>query len=174
MINLLIFSGIAGIVFSLLVVPFVMNNDEAGVKFTFNRGAATITSALLFAVILFTFYYFTNMDRNWTSLWVGLIIVTLLGVLSAGAKERKFKVVLFLGSLGFGLYMLTAPLFNADKKYEVVEMEQKTEITAFDETKTPASVPPQFARNKMKKAFSQVPNTSYYELGNLQTQKVNG
>jgi hypothetical protein len=26
----------------------------------------------------------------------------------------------------------------------------------------------------MKKAFSQVPNTSYYELGNLQIQKVNG
>ena len=46
------------------------------------------------------------------------------------------------------------------------------EITAFDETKTPASVPPKFARNKMKKAFGQVPNTSYYELGNLQIQKV--
>ena len=26
----------------------------------------------------------------------------------------------------------------------------------------------------MKKAFAQVPNTSYYELGNLQIQKVNG
>ena len=26
----------------------------------------------------------------------------------------------------------------------------------------------------MKKAFGQVPNTSYYELGNLQIQKVNG
>ena len=46
------------------------------------------------------------------------------------------------------------------------------EIKAFDETKTPASVPPKFARNKMKKAFGQVPNTSYYELGNLQIQKV--
>ena len=29
-----------------------------------------------------------------------------------------------------------------------------------------------FARNKMKKAFSQVPNTSYYELGELQIQKI--
>jgi hypothetical protein len=53
-------------------------------------------------------------------------------------------------------------------------MEEKVEIKAFDEKETPASVPPQFARNKMKKAFGQVPNTSYYELGNLQIQKVNG
>ena len=60
-----------------------------------------------------------------------------------------------------------------NKKYKAVEMDQKVEIKAFDETKTPASVPPQFARNKMKKAFGQVPNTSYYELGNLQIQKVN-
>ena len=53
-------------------------------------------------------------------------------------------------------------------------MEEKTEIESFDENETPASVPPKFARNKMKKAFGQVPNTSYYELGNLQIQKVNG
>lgn len=53
-------------------------------------------------------------------------------------------------------------------------MKEEVELEAFDETKTPASVPPQFARNKMKKAFGQVPDTSYYELGNLQIQKVNG
>ena len=53
-------------------------------------------------------------------------------------------------------------------------MKEKTEIEIFDEKETPASVPPQFARNKMKKAFGQVPNTSYYELGNLQIQKVDG
>ena len=52
--------------------------------------------------------------------------------------------------------------------------QKKVEIAPFDETQTPASVPPRFVENKMKKAFGQVPNTSYYELGNLQIQKVNG
>ena len=52
-------------------------------------------------------------------------------------------------------------------------MTEKTEIEMFDEKETPASVPPKFVRNKMKKAFGQVPNTSYYELGRLQIQKVN-
>ena len=94
--------------------------------------------------------------------------------LSAGGKDRQLKIVLFLGALAFGAYILSAPLFNADKKYKAVEMDQQVEITAFDETKTPASVPPKFARNKMKKAFGQVPNTSYYELGSLQIQKVDG
>ena len=138
----------------------------------FNRWAALASTAALIAVIVFGVYYLSNLDRNWTSLWVMLLIVTFMGVLFAGSKDRKPKIILFIGAAVFGVYLLSAPLFNADKKYKAVEMDQKVEITAFDETKTPASVPPKFARNKMKKAFGQVPNTSYYELGNLQIQKV--
>ena len=139
-----------------------------------NRWSAMIGTAIFSAVIIFVFYYLTNMDRNWTSLWVLLLAVTILGALLAWGKERKVKIVLFLAALVFGAYLLSAPLFNANQKYKAVEMDQQVEIKAFDETKTPASVPPKFARNKMKKAFGQVPNTSYYELGNLQIQKVDG
>ena len=180
MFNLLIFSIIVGIVFSLVIVPFILSTqakrgaDEEAVRTPFNRGAAIATVAILSAIAVFVFYYTTNMDRNWTSLWMVLLVVTLLGALSAGGKDRKVKLVLFLGALVFGAYILSAPLFNADKKYKAVEMDQQVEISAFDETKTPASVPPKFARNKMKKAFGQVPNTSYYELGSLQIQKVDG
>ena len=180
MFNLLIFSIIVGIVFSLVIVPFILSTqakrgaDEEAVRTPFNRGAAIVTVAILSAIAVFVFYYTTNMDRNWTSLWMVLLVVTLLGALSAGGKDRKVKLVLSLGALVFGAYILSAPLFNADKKYKAVEMDQQVEISAFDETKTPASVPPKFARNKMKKAFGQVPNTSYYELGSLQIQKVDG
>ncbi len=176
MINLLVFSIIVGIVSSLIIVPFTTtvktnkNNEEQ--ELVFNRWAALASTAALIAAIVFGFYYVSNIDRNWTSLWVMLLIVTIMGVVFAGSKDRKSKIVLFIGAAVFGVYLLSAPLFNADKKYKAVEMDQKVEITAFDETKTPASVPPKFARNKMKKAFGQVPNTSYYELGNLQIQKV--
>ncbi len=173
MINLITFAIIAGVVASVIIVPFVLNNKETKVTVPFKRGAAMASTAILFAVVIFVFYYVTNMDRNWTSLWATLLIVTFLGVLVAGSKDRKPKIVLFLGALAFGAYILSAPLFNAEKKYKAVEMDQQVEIKAFDETKTPASVPPKFARNKMKKAFGQVPNTSYYELGSLQIQKVN-
>lgn len=172
MINLLIFSIITGVVSSLIIVPFVLNNKETKVTVPFNKGAAMASTAVLCTVIVFVFYYVTNMDRNWTSLWGPLLVVTLLGAIVAGSKDRKLKIVLLLGAIAFGAYILSAPLFNADQKYKAVEMDQQVEIKAFDETKTPASVPPKFARNKMKKAFGQVPNTSYYELGNLQIQKV--
>ncbi|MBE1553154.1 hypothetical protein [Sporosarcina limicola] len=172
MINLIIFSIIVGLVASVIIVPFTTGDKEA--KLSFNRWAAIATTAVVFAIMIFGFYYVTNMDRNWTSLWVLLLIVTLLGVLVSGGKDRNVKMILFLGALIIGAYVLSAPLFNANKKYKVVEMDQQVEIKAFDETKTPASVAPKFVRNKMKKAFGQVPDTSYYELGNLQIQKVDG
>ena len=172
--NLLIFSIIVGVLSGVIIVPFVTRNKKTEEKPSFNRWVGMASTAVLFVVMVFVFYYVTNMDRNWTSLWVFFLVVTLLGAFVAGGKERKAKIVLFLGALILGAYVLSAPLFNANKKYKAVEMEQQVEITAFDETQTPASVPPKFVRNKMKKAFGQVPNTSYYELGNLQIQKVDG
>ncbi|WP_342513719.1 hypothetical protein MKY34_02710 [Sporosarcina sp. FSL K6-1522] len=173
MINLLVFSIVVGVVASVIIVPFALNHREGKEPIQFNRWAALASMTILVAVMVFVFYYVTNMDRNWTSLWIVLLVVTLLGALLDGSQGRKVKVVLFLGALVLGAYLLSAPLFNAKQKYKAVEMEQQVEIQAFDETKTPASVPPKFARNKMKKAFGQVPNTSYYELGSLQIQKVN-
>ncbi|MFD1929710.1 hypothetical protein ACFSFY_16850 [Sporosarcina siberiensis] len=173
MVNLLILSIITGVLASLVIVPLVKVNQETEEKLTFNRMTALAVTATVLSLITFGFYYVTNMDRNWTSLWVALVVVTLLGVLVASGKERNVKVVLLLGSIVVAAFVLSAPLFNADKKYEAVEMKEEVEIKAFDDAKTPASVPPKFARNKMKKAFGQVPNTSYYELGNLQIQKVN-
>ncbi|AOV06489.1 sulfite exporter TauE/SafE family protein [Sporosarcina ureilytica] len=174
MIQLMIFSVVVGIIASAIIVPMAINNQETEKAIPFNRLAALLATAVFITLIIFGIYYATNLDRNWTSLWVVLLIVTFISVLVAGQKERKLKIGLFLAALAVGVFILSAPLFNANKKYSIVEMDQKIEITAFDETKTPASVPPKFARNKMKKAFGQVPNTSYYELGHLQIQKVNG
>ncbi len=174
MINLIIFTVIVGILTSFVIVPFTIHDKESKKPISYNRWTALAATAILVIVIAFGFYYVTNLDRNWTSLWILFLVATLLGSVVAGGKERKLKIGLFLVTLVFGAYLLSAPLFNANKKYKVVEMAEQVEITAFDETKTPASVPPKFARNKMKKAFGQVPNTSYYELGRLQIQKVNG
>ncbi|MDW0116714.1 hypothetical protein QTL97_07185 [Sporosarcina thermotolerans] len=171
MINLLLFSLVVGIISAIIIVPFgSKENGEAA----FNRIGALSGAVILIGLFTFLIYYLTNLDRNWTSLWAMLLAATILGIIFATGKERSIKVVLFLAALSVSAFILSAPLFNADQKYEAVEMDQQVEIKAFDETKTPASVPPQFARNKMKKAFGQVPNTSYYELGHLQIQKVDG
>jgi len=165
----LLYSVVVAIVAALLIMPLTL---PKGKRKGIVSGVIGIT--VLLAIFLFVFYYVTNIDRNPSALWPIAILATGIGMFLSTGTERFAKGVLFLASLVFGGYMLSATLFNADEKFESAQMEQQVEIEAFDETKTPASVPPQFVRNKMKKAFGQVPNTSYYELGSLQIQKVDG
>lgn len=170
---ILLFSVVIGLVLTLLLTPLRLivrkKGTEQQVPLMWIAGLA-----LLFIIGIFVFYYITNLDRNPSSLWLIGLVVTAAGAFLSVGLERKIKGVLFLILLLLGVYMATAFLFNANEKFDVSKMEQKVEIKAFDEKETPASVPPQFARNKMKKSFGQVPNTSYYELGSLQIQKVNG
>ncbi|TCN24837.1 hypothetical protein [Mesobacillus foraminis] len=172
--NMLLFSLIAGLGSALLLYPFSRNKQQENENTKKAFPAIMVTAVLVCMLSVFVFYYLTNRDLNFSSLWVFFILIAAAGAVLAKGKERIIKGILFLGSLLLGIYLLSAFLFNANEKYEIAKMATKTEIETFDETETPASVPPQFARNKMKKAFGQVPNTSYYELGNLQIQKVNG
>jgi hypothetical protein len=172
--NIFLFSVIVGLIIALLLVPvtFTKKKKEGNANPSI---AAMIGATMIIAVIgAFIFYYMTNLDRNFTSMWILFIVAAGAGAAFATGKERLVKGGLFAAGLLIGIYFLTAFVFNADEKYQSAKMDVQTEIEAFDEEKTPASVPPQFARNKMKKAFGQVPNTSYYELGSLQIQKVDG
>ena len=171
--NIFLFSLIVGLSSGLILIPFSKMKKTKEESKQANTWIL-ITAIMLIFVGIFSFYYFSNLDRNLSSLWIFAIIITAFGTVLSSGKERIIKSILCIGSLVVAIYFLSAFLFNADKKYDVSKMEEKTEIETFDEKETPASVPPQFARNKMKKAFGQVPNTSYYELGNLQIQKVNG
>mgnify|MGYP000561982279 CR=1 FL=1 len=164
----LLYSVVIAVVAALLIVPLTLPTEK-------KKGivAGLIGTTIVLSIVIFLFYYVTNIDRNLTALWPLAILATGLGAFVSKGKEQLVKGVLFIAALAFGAYILSAVLFNANEKFESAIMDQEVEIEAFDETKTPASVPPQFARNKMKKAFGQVPNTSYYELGRLQIQKVN-
>lgn len=173
MIHLLLFSLIAGIIAALLAVPL---HRRVGSEEKANSSSFMVVLLIIIAVViavgLSIFYYTTNLDQHWSSLWVLLLAAAILGTILDGGVYRKAKGIVAGLAILAGIYILTAPLLNADTKYKAVEMDQQIEIEAFDETQTPASVPPKFARNKMKKAFGQVPNTSYYDLGHLQIQKV--
>jgi hypothetical protein len=168
--NMFIFSLIAGMILSVILFPFMKNPTKADTP----KLSGLLIAIVIFAAAVFTFYYFSKLDRNISSLWPVLIVFSAVGTAFAYGIERKIKALLFVASLALGVYFLTAFLFNAEEKYESAKMTEKVEIETFDEKETPASVPPQFVRNKMRKAFGQVPNTSYYELGKLQIQKVNG
>ena len=165
---------IIGIVAGLILIPIFTKEQGSKKEGQKLKLGIFITVVVILLLSVFSFYYFSNFDRNISSLWLFGLFLTAGGAILAKGIERKVKGLLFLACLGLGIYFLTAFIFNADEKYKLAKMDEKVEIQTFDEQETPASVPPQFARNKMKKAFGQVPNTSYYELGNLQIQKLNG
>ncbi|MGG3466960.1 hypothetical protein ABES02_05380 [Neobacillus pocheonensis] len=172
--GIFLFSLIIGIVTALILIPIYKNELVKGKKDKPIQMGLLVALLVILLLVVFGFYYFSNLDRNLSSLWPFAIFITAAGAVFSSGKERIFKGILFIGNIILGIYFLTAFLFNADEKYEIAKMNEKVEIKSFDEKETPASVPPQFARNKMKKAFGQVPNTSYYELGSLQIQKVDG
>ncbi|OEC01013.1 membrane protein [Lysinibacillus sphaericus] len=173
MTKLLIASAVIAIIASVLLTPLITKKREDG-------QSKKVIGYFFIGVFVIGFIasgitlYVTKIDVNWLVFWPVIILLTLCGAFLASGIERKVKGVLFLASLLVGVYVLSAPLWNANDKFKSAEMKEEVEIKPFDETQTPASVPPKFVRNKMKKAFGQVPNTSYYELGRLQIQKVNG
>ena len=173
MIEVLLFSLITAIIVTILVVPFTRKMSENGSSInTLSIFIATVY--IISFVAIFALFYFMKIDLNWSVLIFGLPVVALLGAIISSGMEQKVKSLVTLIGIILLAYLLSAPFWNAKEKYESAEMEEAVEIKAFDETKTPASVPPRFVENKMKKAFGQVPNTSFYELGRLQIQKLNG
>ena len=167
----LIASAVVAIVAALLIVPLFSTNKDGGPSMS-TRLKVIVGLFIIAFIITAATVYVTKMDMNWLAFWPALIVLTLAGAIFSSGAERTVKGVLFLASLGLGIYILAAPVFNADTKFKSAEMKEEVELTPFDETKKPASVPPKFVRNKMKKAFGQVPDASYYELGSLQIQKV--
>ncbi|WP_040208884.1 hypothetical protein [Neobacillus jeddahensis] len=172
--NIFLFTLIIGLTSTLILLPIIKNEQLSTKESKQIKTGIIVAIVVILMPAIFAFYYFTNFDRNFSSSWPLAILVTLGGVVFSKGKERKWKALLFVVSIIIGGYFVSAFIFNADEKFELAKMDQQVEIKSFDDKQTPASVPPQFARNKMKKAFGQVPNTSYYELGNLQIQKVNG
>lgn len=63
-------------------------------------------------------------------------------------------------------------IFTLDDTYESIAKEEVAEAKPLDKDATPIVVSPEFARNKVQKAMSVVPNTQYYDLGKLQVQKI--
>ena len=167
--HMFIMSLIFAIASVLLIVPLNRKLSQLKGKWIF--------IALVFSIALLTGFsalYISKIDIQWTIGLYVLPVISLAGAIIATGLEQKIKSFIVFLSILAVVYLVSAPLFNAKEKYESAKMDEAVEIEPFEETETPASVPPKFAKNKMKKAFSQVPNTSYYELGNLQIQKVEG
>ncbi|MEK4423862.1 hypothetical protein [Solibacillus sp. FSL K6-1523] len=171
--QLLLIALIGSFIMTLLIIP-ISRKVKSGKLSSKNLFVIFIVVFVISFILVFTTVYVSKIDLNWTAFLYVLPVAALAGAILSGGLEQKLKsAIVLVGILGVA-YLISAPLLNAEQKFKSSQMEEKVEIEAFDETKKPASVPPKFVKNKMKKAFGQVPNTSYYEIGRLQIQKVNG
>lgn len=170
--QLLLITAIGSLLITLLLMPLskkVRNKKLSSKTFI----SLFITTFIVSFISVFLTVYISKIDLSWTIFLYVIPVVAIIGAIFAVGKEQKIKsAIVLVGIIGIG-YLVSAPFLNANEKFKSSEMKEETEIAPFDDKKTPASVPPQFVKNKMKKAFGQVPNTSYYEIGNLQIQKVN-
>ncbi len=171
--QLYIISFIVSAISTVLLVPMTRKalRTELTAK---QQGILAAAVFILSFLTAFSAVYVSKIDLQWTIFLYALPVVALGGAIFSTGLERKVKSAIVSVGIIAVAYLLSAPLFNAEGKYNSAKMAEDVEIQAFDETQTPASVPPKYVKNKMKKAFGQVPNTSFYELGNLQIQKVDG
>lgn len=162
--QLLLIALIGSIMTTLLIVP-VTRKVRKGELTSKQFNITTFFVFVISFISVFFVIYVSKVDLNWTIFLYVLPVVAIAGaILSIGVEQRIKSAIVFIGIIAIG-YLLSAPIWNADDKYNSAEMAKQVEIEPFDESKTPASVPPKFVKNKMKKAFGQVPNTSYYEPG---------
>ncbi|WP_077296363.1 APC family permease [Virgibacillus pantothenticus] len=64
-------------------------------------------------------------------------------------------------------------ILSLDDTHQSIATKEVEEAKPLDQDATPIVVSPEFARNKVQKAMSVVPNTQFYDLGKLQVQKIN-
>src|SRR5688572_14521972 len=120
--NMFLFALIVAIASALVLIPIYQNGKASNKKgprkipnesSKSKEGRGFVPGAIIAVIVIlipsvFAYYYFSNYDRNLSSLWVLTIIVTALGALVSTGMERKVKALLFAASLLLGIYFLTA------------------------------------------------------------------
>jgi hypothetical protein len=173
---------LTSLVFAIISVPFT-GYKESKVKtisvllgtFILFTGLQLIGKYLflthqIFEAKLFTFIVFGLIAQGINHMFNGGLDYKEDGINLIG---RFIPTILIILTIVLSIVYLGYNLNNSTNKHQTLKTVEKEEMPAFDEKSKPISVPLVFAENKMKKSFGQVPNSSYYELGKTEIQKLN-
>ncbi|WP_188455158.1 YIP1 family protein [Virgibacillus oceani] len=90
-----------------------------------------------------------------------------------GNYEAALGLIILLGIIAIpGVFILG--ITTLDNTYESINKQEVEEAKPLNKDDTPITVSPEYARNKVQKSMSVVPNTQFYDLGKLQVQKIDG
>ncbi|MFD2655985.1 DNA-binding protein [Gracilibacillus thailandensis] len=141
------------------LIIFVIGYVITGVIFYFMMPAITVPNMLIANLIV-----------------VVVLLPLLLYVIQPGEKvETKVlsPLIIFFGVGLIGLIVVIILGFTTlDEAHQSITVQEEEEAEPLTKDETPITVAPEFARNKIQKAMSVVPNPQFYDLGKLQVQKV--
>ncbi|MDX8361545.1 DUF3981 domain-containing protein [Cytobacillus sp. IB215316] len=158
---------------SLFMMPWTKQERQSTVKIMW--------IPVLFWLVIGILEYFFLIDNQISSILTTYTIVAAgFIILSSYFYENDNKVLMIKATLS--VLLITAFVYTtffhsmiiAKNKYEGVNFEVHDISEPFTNEDTPFSVPPETARNKMLKVFGNIDNVSYFELGDLTPQIVNG
>ncbi|WP_335870438.1 DUF3981 domain-containing protein [Bacillus sp. 2205SS5-2] len=137
---------------------------------------------ILFWIVIGLGEYFILFDNNISSIFTSYAVIASVFIFVSLSLQTKHKNMLTLGKMAISLLLLGGFIYSsfihslviAKDKYSSVEKIEKDLSEMFTEDDTPFSVPPETAKNKMKKVFGNLDKVSYFELGELTPQIVDG
>jgi hypothetical protein len=171
------------VVISLLLTPTLWHLKGKNCSSILGWQVAKIIMSLIGAYFI---GYLSLKDQSLSAVFANIVIPYLIilfldsNVISGLEKKPNSTILNITSGLGIVVMIvwlimsIIYPLTIKGKLYDVVQVEEKQEkIQATDINHIP-TVPIESARYKAEKLIGQLTNSSYYELGDLTRQKVNG
>ncbi|WP_106494626.1 DNA-binding protein [Lentibacillus sp. Marseille-P4043] len=173
------------------ILSFIMYFVLAGIIIAKNsHRKGTMTSALFIFIFLFIIgglaNYMILLPITVPNILIANIVIAIVGIFllygitatklkkkKIGSYEAVLGAIIILGILAIPTVFVLG-IFTLDDTYESINKQEVTEAKPLNKDDTPITVSPEFARNKVQKSMSVVPNTQFYDLGKLQVQKIDG
>lgn len=177
--------GLNSIIYLIICVGFLVKQ-----QFKVNKNQRKwLISSTIAVILLQMIYIWTVLPSksllNYLShnIIIGLIAVGVVylaernaDVISSAKNHSSIKLALIL--VGSFVLLLGASFTYdiASKKhvYSTLTLVEGQDTPELDKDDTPVTIPPKTVRNKMKKSMNQFDNQQFYELGELQVQKIAG
>ncbi|WP_042225050.1 DNA-binding protein [Oceanobacillus manasiensis] len=168
------------ILYLIISLFFVINNKK--------HRKTTIKAVLLIFIVLFIIgavtIYFIMLPMTIPNMTISNIVFGIAGMVglyalttsqpftkSSKQLDSVSGAIIILAILAVPTFFVLG-IFGLQDTHDSIPKNEVPEAKPLDKDATPIVVSPEFARNKVQKAMSVVPNTQFYDLGKLQVQKI--
>lgn len=153
---------------------------DAGIVFIVLLAGAALLNYLVLLPLTFINLFIANIIMAGLGTGILLAIVLAKGTSKKGKPvpeniQRSYgipvAITIALAVLAIpAIWIISVSALN--NTYESIQKKEVDEAKPMDKEETPIAVSPEYARNKIQKAMSNVPNTQFYDLGKLQVQTI--